>query len=189
MDKAAGNQHLQFTAEIWKSDENSPSQAEEYRVQIVMKDEFPFLDMNMKWTPERKQNFSVFRKFGQQSKYIGKESTHTPSTLRAIPSGVLNRLAKITSRKPSLHSEGADKVYPDNANSLRKAGLAPPDFPTMGDLRKIQDEKLDIENEKEPDANKKKNRNVYFCVAYSRFFSTCIHKVINGLKKNLISLG
>ena len=33
-----------------------------------------------------------------------------------------------------------------------------------------QDEKLDIENEKEPDINKKKNRKVYFCVDYSRYF-------------------
>ena len=45
---------------------------------------------------------------------------------------------------------------PEHANALRKAGLAPPDFPTVGDLWKMQDEKLDIENEKEPDVNKKK---------------------------------
>ena len=57
---------------------------------------------------------------------------------------------------------GVDKVYPDHAKALRKAGLATPDFPTMGDLWKMQDVKLEIENEKEPDANKKKNRNVYF---------------------------
>ena len=68
-------------------------------------------------------------------------------------------------------------------NALRKAGLAPPDFPTMGDLWKMQDEKLEIENEKEPGVKKKKNKNVYFCVAYSRYFSTSIHRVINGLKK------
>ena len=135
----------------------------------MKKDEFPFLDMKMQWTPECELNFSVFRKAGQQLKYVGKESIHTPGNLRAIPSGVFNRLAKLTSRKPSLHSEGVDKVYPDHANALRKAGLAPPDFPTMGDLWKMQDEKLEIENEKEPDVNKKKNRNVYFCVAYSRF--------------------
>ena len=29
----------------------------------------------------------------------------------------------------------------------------------------------------------KKNRNVYFCVSYSRFFSTSIHRVIDGLEK------
>ena len=42
---------------------------------------------------------------------------------------------------------------------------------------------MDIENEKEPDVNKKKNKDVYFCVAYSRYFSTSIHRVINGPKK------
>ena len=110
MDKLAGNQHLQFTAEIWKPDENPPPQAKEDRVQIVTKEELPFLDMKIEWTPEGELNFSVFRKVGQQLKYVGKESTHTPGTLRTIPSGVLNRLAKLTSRKPSLHSEGVDKV-------------------------------------------------------------------------------
>ena len=102
----------------------------------------------MRWTPEGELNFSVFKKSGQQLKFVGKESTHTPRTLRAIPSGFLNCFSKLTSRKPSLHSEEVDKVYPDHANALRKAGLAPPDLPTMGDLWKMQDEKLDIENEK-----------------------------------------
>ena len=66
MDKAAGNQHLQFTAEIWKPDETPPPQAKDDRVQIVTKDEFPFLDMKMMWTPEGERSFSVFRKVGQQ---------------------------------------------------------------------------------------------------------------------------
>ena len=60
------------------------------------KNEFQFLDMKMSWFPEGDLQFGVFRKKGQYLKYVGKESTHTPGTLRAIPSGVLNRLAKIT---------------------------------------------------------------------------------------------
>ena len=60
----------------------------------------------------------------------------------------MNRLAKLASQKPSLNSEGVDKVYPDHAKALCKAGLAPPNFSTMLDLWKNQDEKLDIENEK-----------------------------------------
>ena len=144
MDKAVVNQHVQFTAEIWKPNENPRPQTKEDRVQTVTKYESPFLDMNMKWTPEGELNFSVFRKAGQQLKYVVKESTHTPGTLRAIPSGVLNRLAKLTSQNPSLHYEGVDKVYPDHANALRKAGL----LPTMGDLWKMQDKKLETENEK-----------------------------------------
>ena len=117
-------------------------------------------------------------------KYSGKESTHTPGTLRAIPSGALNRLAKLTSRNPSIQAEAVDKIYPAhaNANALRKASLAPPGFPTMGDLWRKQDEK--VEAEKERDVSVKKNKNVYFCVAYSRYFYTSIHRVIDRLKKS-----
>ena len=134
----------------------------------------------MSWSPEGDLQFGVFSKKGQQLKYSGQESTHTTGTLRAIPSGVLNRLAKLNSRNPSIHAEAADKIYPDHANALRKAGLAPPVFATMGDLRRKQDEK--VYNEKEQDVSKKKNRNVYICVAYSRYFSTSIHRVIESLK-------
>ena len=47
------------------------------------------------------------------------------------------------------------KVY---ANYIHKAGLAPHNLPTMGDLWRKQDEKVDMENER--DVSKKKNRNV-----------------------------
>ena len=70
---------------------------------------------------------------GKQLEYFGKESTHTPGTLRAITSGVLNRLAKITLQKTSFHYEGLDKIYPDHANALREAGLATTIFPEMGE--------------------------------------------------------
>ena len=60
----------------------------------------------------------------------------------------MNCLAKLASQKPSLHSEVVYKVYPDHSNDPREAGLAPPNFPTMGDLWKNQDEKLDIESDK-----------------------------------------
>ena len=36
--------------------------------------------------------------------------------------------------------------------------------------------------EKEPEVNKNKNRNIYFYVAYSPYFSTSIHRLINRLK-------
>ena len=97
-------------------------------------------------------------KNGQQSKYVKEERTHTPSTLRTIPLGVLNRLTKITPRKPSIHSEGVEKIYPNHANALRNTGPAPNDFPTMGYLWSKQDKRVDIE--KEPDVSKEKNSNV-----------------------------
>ena len=74
-----------------------------------------------------------------------KEITHTPGTLHTIPSGVMKRIAKLTSWKTSIHYEGVEKIYPDHANALCKAGLAPYNLPTMGDLWSKQDEKVDIE--------------------------------------------
>ena len=109
-----------------------------------MNEKFPFLDMKMIWSLEWDLQFGVFRKKGRQLKYVGKEITHAPSTLRVIPLGVLNCLAKLTSRKSSINSEGVNKIYPNHTKALRKAGLAPHDFPTMGDLWIKQDEKVDI---------------------------------------------
>ena len=48
-----------------------PTEKED-RVQVVAKDEFPFLDMKMSWSPEGGLQFGVFRKKGQQLKYVGK---------------------------------------------------------------------------------------------------------------------
>ena len=92
----------------------------------------------MSWSPEGDLQFLVFRKKGQQLKYVGQERTHTPGTLRAIPSEVLNHRAKLTSRNPSIHSEAVDKIYSDHANALRKAGLAPPIFEQCDIYEKIR---------------------------------------------------
>ena len=102
-------------------------------------DKFPFLDMKMSWSPEGDLQFRVFRKMGQKLKYVGKEINLTPGNICAIPSGVMNFLVKLTSQKPSLHSERVDKIYPNHANALREAGFAPPNFPTMGELWINQD--------------------------------------------------
>ena len=75
--------------------------------------------------------------------------------------------------------------YTNCANALHKAGLAPPNLPKIGDLWYKQDEREDIDIEKEPDVSKNKNRNVYFCVAYSCYFSTSIHRATNRLKSLL----
>ena len=73
-----------------------------------------------------------------------------------------------------------DLIYPAHANALRKVGLVLSVFPAMGELLEKQDEKL--EKNKERDVIVKKNRNVYFCVAFSRYFSTAVHRVIDRLK-------
>ena len=77
VDTAAGNQHLKFTTEIWTDGANSPNPENEYRVQIVTKDEFTFFDMKMSWPPEGDLLFGVFRKKGKKLKYVRKEERST----------------------------------------------------------------------------------------------------------------
>ena len=125
------NQHLQFTAEICTKDTNIPPSDKKYKVQIVKNNEFPFLVMKIGWYPEGGMQLGLFINEVHQLKYFGKGITHTPSTLQAIPSGVLNRLVKLTSRKPNFNSKRVDNVYPNHDNALRKAGLTPPIFPKM----------------------------------------------------------
>ena len=117
-------------------------------------------------------------------KYARKGSTYIPGTPYAILLRVLNHLEKITSQKPEINSKYVDYVYTNNDNDLRKAGLAP----NMGALWRYQDEKIDSDKENDPDTDKKKNINVYFCVTYSRYFSMSIHRVIWRLKNHLIYL-
>ena len=66
--------------------------------------------MKMSWSQEGNLQVIMFREKEQQLKCVGEKITHTPSTIRAIPSGLLNRLAKLTSRTPSLHYEGVDEL-------------------------------------------------------------------------------
>ena len=49
--------------------------------------------------------FGIFGKKGQQLKYVVRGSTHTTDNLYKIPSVVINRLEKLTSRKPTFHYE------------------------------------------------------------------------------------
>ena len=86
MYKAGRNKNLQFAAEIWTMEENFPTPAKEERFQIVTNNEFPFLDMKMSCSPEGDLQVGVFRKKGQQLKYVRKESTPIPGTLHAITS-------------------------------------------------------------------------------------------------------
>ena len=68
VNKEAGNQHLQFTAEILTTEENSPTPEKEVSVQIMTNDGFPFLNMKMRWPPEGDLQFGALIKKGEQLK-------------------------------------------------------------------------------------------------------------------------
>eukprot|EP00586_Coscinodiscus_wailesii_P019893 CAMPEP_0172518488 /NCGR_PEP_ID=MMETSP1066-20121228/290852_1 /TAXON_ID=671091 /ORGANISM="Coscinodiscus wailesii, Strain CCMP2513" /LENGTH=211 /DNA_ID=CAMNT_0013300897 /DNA_START=1697 /DNA_END=2333 /DNA_ORIENTATION=- len=88
------------------------------------------------WTIQRDlmKNFSVYRKPNQKLKYVPANSTHMRATLRAIPTGVLLCLARLTF--PSLLSDNRlmETIHANNANALCKEHLSPKIFPTLAQL-------------------------------------------------------
>ena len=96
MDKALGNQNLQFTAEMWTNNENLPPSEKEEKFHICADDGLLFLDMNMSWSLKRDLQFRIFSKKRQKLKYFIKCSTNTPGKLCVIHPGVLKCLGKIT---------------------------------------------------------------------------------------------
>ena len=51
--KAVGKQQLQFTVEIWINRSNIPPYEKKENVQTCEADGSPFLEMKIKWSPER----------------------------------------------------------------------------------------------------------------------------------------
>ena len=60
MYKTAGNQHPQFTSEIWTKDTNLTPYENKDRVKTSAAYRHLFLDMNTSWSPEGELNFGIF---------------------------------------------------------------------------------------------------------------------------------
>eukprot|EP00957_Ditylum_brightwellii_P016085 1211601-Ditylum_brightwellii.AAC.1 len=79
--------------------------------------------------------FSVFRKPNQALKYVDRGSTHRPTTFKSIVNGGFTRLARLTSKIAANENARINEIYPDHAEALFAADLAPPtDFPTFNKL-------------------------------------------------------
>ena len=125
--------------------------------------------MEMYWNLRGELRFRVHLKPNQKLKYLNNDSTHLPSTFRAIPSGVLNRLSKLTSKSQSLEDTKLDKAYPHHAKALQIAGIAPKVFPTFKELETLRnlttkEERENLKREKE----KRRKRQTFFCIGVSQ---------------------
>lgn len=78
---------LQFTAEIWGIEEDDTIINK--KLTIVHNKHFPYLDTEIFWK-RGELKFQIHLKPNQKLKYLNRDSTHLPSTFRAIPAGVLN---------------------------------------------------------------------------------------------------
>ena len=98
---------LQFTMEVWGEDEDPTIKNE--KLTYVNEKHFPYLDMEMYWDDNEDLKFQVHLKPNKKIKYLNSDSTHLPSTFKAIPSGVLERLGKITSKSKQLEKPRSTK--------------------------------------------------------------------------------
>ena len=66
VDKVAGKQQLQFTAEIFTNNIKLPPFLNKEKVQTVENEEFLFLDMKICWSPKGGLQFGVFGNKGRK---------------------------------------------------------------------------------------------------------------------------
>ena len=179
---------LQFTAEVWNIEEDEEIQNE--NLTIVKGKYFPYLDMEMYWNDMHDLKFKVHMKPNQVLKYLNSDSTHMPSTFRAIPNGVLQRLSKLTSKNHKLDNTKVNEIYPKHAAALKIAGIAPEVFPTFLELEKIRNKITKSEKEEKTKAKeKKRKRNTFFCIGVSKASQQSkqhppFHAIIKKLRDN-----
>eukprot|EP00957_Ditylum_brightwellii_P059276 4500154-Ditylum_brightwellii.AAC.1 len=66
---------------------------------------------------------------------MDKNSTHRPTTFKSIANRVFTWLARLTLKIAANQNACIDDIYPDHAEALFMADLAPPtDFPTFNKL-------------------------------------------------------
>jgi hypothetical protein len=127
-----GSEFLEFTTEVWGN--NKDDGRKHKAVNATNKDYFLFLDMEMYWSPKGNLQFRVHLKENQILKYLNRRSTHTEACFAAIPTGVMKRLASLTTRTDTSESMRMDKLYPMHTKALQTANLAPNIFPTLGKI-------------------------------------------------------
>jgi hypothetical protein len=121
----------------------------------------------------------------QQLKYLNKGSAHTEACYKAIPKGVYQRLAKLTSMTEENENLTLDAIYPRHFKALEHAGLVEGIIPTLKEQKmKIEEMKKQSKKSESTKAKQKRDRKrtIFFCVGFNKIWNTTIHKVIKKLR-------
>jgi GIY-YIG catalytic domain len=188
MNKLANGDYLQFTCNVWldKSKRRCPAMEYDKRVSVEGGKSFPYLDMEMFWSKSGNLNFKVHLKSNQLLKYLNNGSAHTKACLRAIPTGVCGRLAKLT----MVHNENAnqllEQIYPKHFKALRDANLIVDNSPTLGEIaskvNQVTNQDTGSRN-KRTEKGRNRRRSTFFCIGVSRAWLIPIHQIIKEVKK------
>jgi hypothetical protein len=129
VDKLCGNSFLKFTAVMWHS--GGRSSRSTTNLSVDTNPAFPYLDMEMYWSGRGQLRFRVDLEPKLQLLYLNRGSSHTSSCYRAIVSGVLDRLAKLTSATAANLGRPMHQLYPEHTKALQRAGLSSNRLPTL----------------------------------------------------------
>jgi hypothetical protein len=177
---------------VWGAGKEDGTRYED--VTVHTEKNFPFLDMELEWKDQELQ-FKVHLKENQQLKYLNSGSEHPQACYKAIPNGVNQRLAKLTTRTPENETITIDELYGEHAKAFEQAGYSVK-FPTLGEAcddraRTLEKKKAKLEEEGTNQADngrkrkqkKKRLGQVYCCMKFSRRWKRPVHAVLNKLKK------
>ena len=188
----AGNEFLKFTAVIWDpTNHHDPASIQSPTTSILKTEAFPFLDMEMLWNPNSELSFRVHLKENQQLKYLNKGSAHTPGCFKAIPSGVIKRLTKLTSIDENNTDSKLSDLYPTHFEALSNAKLIKEEnVPTLGasknqmakDAADTASQALKKRRERD------RKRAIYFKIGFTDFWRKPVHKIIKERKAKFPSL-
>jgi hypothetical protein len=146
---------------------------------------FPYLDMQMFWTENEELNFKVHLKPNQELKYLNRGSNHTKATFKAIPHGVLSRLAKLTTMTEENKNTRMNALYPEHAAALEKAKLAPKKWPSLKQMMKKVHKSDEEKKQKKKDREKRQKkilRDCFFCLGVSSIWKKPVHKIIKEIR-------
>jgi ABC-type oligopeptide transport system substrate-binding subunit len=123
----------------------------------------------------------VHLKENQVLKYLNCGSTHTEACFAAIPTGVMKRLASLTTRIDKSESIRMDELYPMHAKALQTANLVTNIFATLGKVLDNQQTYPTI-NDKEVKKDNQDTRTVQFCLQMSKWWNNPVHAILKELQ-------
>jgi hypothetical protein len=142
--------------------------------------------MEMIWSMNGILNFRVHLKPNQMLKYLNNGSAHTRACLRAIPTGVCGRLAKLTTLNDTNGNKPLEEIYTQHFKALRNANLLVDNSPTLKEMISRLDQKpkpnpnsTNSKTEKE----RNRRRSTFFCIGVSKAWLIPIHQIIKDIKK------
>jgi hypothetical protein len=98
--------------------------------------------------------------------------------------GVFGQLASLTSMMNKSRYKSIKDLYPLHHQALKSAGLAPKYVPKLQEVLDLNHGKEKCKEEKK-EQDKQRNRSVYFCIGYSKFWKEPAPQVAQEIEKQI----